>query len=139
VVLRDATDAYELIFFTDSRSEKVTQFQANPNAEVLFYHPKKKLQLRVKAEAIVSTSGESYRSFRKEVEQSGSLKDYSSRRAPGTPIQEGIEAEAGEEVYFAVVQLNPVLLDILQLGREKHRRVRYQRIKGEWKEQKVVP
>ncbi len=139
VVQRKAETDFRITFFTDARSPKVQHILKNPRVSALFYHPKKKLQLRLNAEATVQTSGEPYRSFRQEVEQSGSLKDYTSRRAPGTPIQEGIEAQAGEEVNFAVVQLNPVRLDILQLGREHHLRARYRLQNGVWEEQKVVP
>jgi len=140
VVLRKAEDDFRLTFFTDSRSPKVEHIQRNPRVSALFYHPRKKLQLRIKGEAKVWTSsGEKHREFKRRVEQSGSLKDYTTNQAPGTPLREEGLPESGTEIYFAVVEIESILLDILQLGSENHQRAQYQKENQEWKEQKVVP
>lgn len=142
VVKRKVDPDLNLIFFTDSRSPKVTQIRDNPKVSVLFYHPKKKLQLRLYGKAVLIDHGHGdFDRYWQSVQGAPSLQDYTTVKAPGSPIGQESEAQAlfGEEVYFVAVQILTEKLDVLQLGRESHQRSRFVRDKDNWIQQELVP
>lgn len=79
VVLRDTTENFELILFTDARSPKVQQFKKNPVASLLFYHPKKILQIKVQGKII--QHGKQLTHYWDKV-QGRSRKDYTTAPSP---------------------------------------------------------
>lgn len=130
-----------LTFFTDARSPKVQQLQKNPKVSALFYHPNKKLQIRMSglAELVDQAHGDFDRLLN-EVKQTSSLKDYTTLQAPGSTVSEEAKLLFGDEVYFLAIKIHPVKLDILQLGREGHLRSAYVKQEGEaWKATTLVP
>jgi len=138
VVLRDMTQAYELIFFTDSRSQKVEQFKTNPNAEVLFYHPKKLLQIKATGSISFLKDDEKLKHYRNKI-QGSSLKDYITQDPPSTPIKNPDSVEYNkDEVNFCVIVLKIEVLEGLQLKRPNHIRSRFER-ENDWKGQFLVP
>lgn len=58
VVLRDVrADAWSLTCYTDARSAKVRQVEANPRVSWLFYCPNERIQLRAYGVATIATCG----------------------------------------------------------------------------------
>lgn len=142
VVKRNIDPYLNFTFFTDSRSPKVEQIRNNPKVSALFYHPKKKLQIRLYGQAILIDEGHGdFDRYLQAVKQSSSLQDYTTIQAPGSALK--LEAEAaslfGKEIYFLAVEIQAQKLDILQLGRENHRRSVFLRQGYEWSEQVLVP
>lgn len=130
-----------LTFFTDARSPKVQQIRKNKQVSALFYHPDKKLQIRMSglAELVDKRHGDFDRLLN-EVKQTSSLKDYTTLQAPGSTVPDEAELLFGDEVYFLGIKIKPIKLDILQLEREGHRRSAYAKNEnGEWAATVLVP
>jgi pyridoxine/pyridoxamine 5'-phosphate oxidase len=125
VVLRDATDEFDLIIYSDNRSDKVQQFEKNSKASLLFYHPKKLLQVKVEGQMELVRSGKAYEDFWSRV-QGKSQKDFITKQAPGTPIDNPDLVDYKEdEHHFCVLKLIPETLEYLQLSRPNHIRARF--------------
>ncbi len=142
VVKRKATPDFVITFFTDSRSPKVSQIRANPKVSVLFYHPKKKLQIRLYGEAHLIDEGHGdFNRYLQSVKESPSLKDYTTIQAPGDPLSAGPEASVlfGDDIHFIAIEIKPEKLDVLLLGRDSHTRNLYQQTDGRWHQQSLVP
>lgn len=141
VVKRDFSyEDWSVVFFTDARSPKVKQIQAQDKISALFYHPKKMLQLRMKGKAqLIGPDQETYTSYFEKVRQSPASGDYSSIYPPGTEIEEKTELNTGDELHFLAIRIQPTYLDILQLGKEQHTRMGYEWVDGGWKGQRLVP
>jgi pyridoxine/pyridoxamine 5'-phosphate oxidase len=137
VVLRDMTEGYKLIFFTDSRSEKVKHFKENPNAEVLFYNHKKLLQIKVGG-AIELLQDDKRLSYYRQKIQGSSKNDYTTLKQPSSTIKNPDNVEYGEELNFTVLELNTEYIESLQLKRPNHLRCLFEK-KDDWKGQFLVP
>ncbi len=138
VVLRDMTKDLELIFFTDSRSQKVIQLKQNPQAEVLFYHPKKLLQIKASGNVSLLTDEEKLNYYQNKI-QGPSINDYITKEPPSTPINNPDWVEYNnEEVNFCVLVLKIEALEGLQLKRPNHIRTRFKR-QDSWKGEFLVP
>ena len=125
VVLRDATDDFDLIIYSDNRSNKVQQLDKNSKASLLFYHPKKLLQIKVEGHVELVRSGKAYENYWSRV-QGVSQKDYITKHAPGTPIdQPDLVDYKEDEHHFCVLKLIPETLEYLQLSRPNHIRARF--------------
>ncbi len=138
VVKRDADPDFNITFFTDSRSPKVEQIRKASRITSAFYHPRKKLQVRLKGEATFIESGAYYEKALQRVESGSSSKDYSTLKPPGAPLQ-GEVPELGEVLHFLVVKILPERLDILQLGTDQHQRASYSKSGTIWEETLLVP
>jgi pyridoxine/pyridoxamine 5'-phosphate oxidase len=138
VVLRDTTDAFELVFFTDKRSPKIKQLNENSTASLLFYHPKKLLQIKVIGKMHCVEKGEEIDHYWSKV-QGNSAKDFSTAKAPGTPIKNPDHVDYLEEQHhFCVLKLKPEVIEYLQLKRPNHIRARFS-IHDEWKGDFLTP
>lgn len=138
VVLRDTTKDFELIFFTDNRSVKVSDFEKNPNASVLFYHPKKLLQIKVTGHMKMITSGKAYSDYWNKI-QGKSKNDFITKKAPASPIANPDEVEYKEEEHhFCVLKLVPTAIEYLQLKRPNHIRARFEQ-SNHWEGQFLNP
>ena len=107
VVLRKTLEDLSLVFYTDKRTAKIKDLQNNASFSALFYHPKKLLQIRIEGKAALITDKELIAKYWHTV-QSSSRKDYTTDKAPGTPIKnhDNVEYES-EENYFCPVKLIP--------------------------------
>lgn len=139
VIKRDMDADWNILVYTDRRSSKVGQIQAEAGITALFYHPKKQLQIRCRGRAeIVAREDQLYAEHLHRVKSSGRLQDYSSTQAPGSPLPKG-KVEYGDELHFCLLRLRAENLDILQLDRRQHQRARYVLEAKEWKEYLLVP
>lgn len=140
VVARDVSQGLSLLFYTDSRTPKVAQIKEDARVSALFYHPHKKLQVRMKGLAeLIGKGDEGYGLLLEQVKRSNGLKDYSSLRAPGSRVKDTLEVIYGEGIHFMAVRINPLQMDVLQLGREQHQRRGYTLEAGEWEEAILIP
>lgn len=126
VVLRDVLDTpLELVFFTDERSAKVAEIYHQPTCHVVFYHPAKKLQLRMHCQASIHLKSDLTDGYFRQLQ--GNHKDYTTRQAPGSPIDHAAAdyEEALRNNFFSVVCLRVISIDALQLSREGHLRASF--------------
>lgn len=135
-----------LIFHTDLRSEKVSQIQKNPVVSWLFYHPERKVQLRIISDATIH-SDDSIADERWTASQLMSRRCYCIPVAPGTisdTPESGLpeilqqrrptESESDElgRANFAVISCQIREIDWLYLAAKGHRRAKF-----EWKNEQL--
>lgn len=138
VVLRDTTEDFELIIYTDERSNKISQFEINPKASLLFYHPKKLLQVKVQGKMNIIKSGKEYEDYWSRV-QGKSQKDFTTKKPPGTPMDNPDQLEYKEdEHHFCLLKLVPEHMEFLQLKRPNHIRARFDK-SNNWEGQFLTP
>ncbi len=140
VVLRlvDA-QAGQLTFYTDSRSPKVTQLQAQASAMLVFWSARLSWQLRLRVACSVITSGPEVDALWQGVKQSAAAGDYLSPRPPGAvlPPSSGTADAAEANVpapthSFAVLRAQVLQMDWLELSRDGHRRAKLSASTWEW-------
>jgi hypothetical protein len=125
VVLREADAASrQLVFFTDSRSPKVVQLQAQPRATLLLWSPPLSWQLRLRVHCAVQTDGLGISSRWARLKLSPAAQDYLSPLVPGTPVERW-ELDRASREHFAVVQATVIAMDWLELHADGHRRARF--------------
>ncbi|MCB0551597.1 MAG: pyridoxamine 5'-phosphate oxidase family protein, partial [Phaeodactylibacter sp.] len=101
VVAREVSQSLSVLFFTDSRTPKVAQIKENPRVSALFYHPKKKLQARIKGMAeLIGKGHEAYPSLLERVKNSDALKDYTAVLAPGSKVKDTLDVIYGDSLHF---------------------------------------
>ena len=110
-----------LVFFTDSRSPKVSELRAQPRASLVFWSKKLRWQLRVRTVASVLTSGVEVDVAWDRLKQTAAAGDYLSAAAPGAPVERGMTV-LGDQPYFAMLQCRVEAIDWLELARGGHRR-----------------
>ena len=136
VVLRQADPEYRrLVFFTDQRSPKIREIQANEQVQWLFYHPRKGVQVRATTSAMVYRQDAMAREFWDQLPLTNRL-NYCATEAPGSPLTEpgdGIpdhlkrpdtSAENFEAGYenFAAVACEVDVFDWLLIGDDRSHR-----------------
>lgn len=138
VVKRHSDTEFNILIYTDSRTPKVFQVKENAKVSALFYHDKKKLQVRIKAHGqLVEYQDSLYLEHLHKVKSSSNTKDYRTNSAPGSPIEESVILN--DKLNFCLLKLIPKEIEVLQLGKEKHQRAKYTSNHGQWFEQKLVP
>ncbi len=139
VVLRQADEGLKTLWFhTDVRAQKVAQLQAQPNAVLLFWDAKKRVQLRCRVSTTIHTNDAVANEHWAKTGE-GSRKMYLSEHEPGSeqpnpypgfPVQLGenlptrAESEAGRP-NFAVVACNVLTMDYLHLSRAGQTRAEF--------------
>jgi pyridoxamine 5'-phosphate oxidase len=143
VVLRSVNEELHFFVYTDSRSEKIEALKAEPWASLLFYHPKKRIQVRLKAKTVFHQQNGIAKQHWEKV-QGDARKSYQSILAPGIPIQSPEEAyswNAQPEDFsnFTVLELIPNSIELLQLNGLEHLRIRFTHPNDKWLGQWMVP
>ena len=135
IVLRDCRPSERtLTFHTDSRSRKSAELEANPRLAWHAWHPGLKLQLRIAATATLH-SGDGEAAAAWSTLHAGSRALYLHPTPPGTVIAEpdtsglelavaGRDIGAGPPATFVVVKTTVQEIEILEIGRNPHRRAR---------------
>lgn len=139
VVLRQFTADLEFLVYTDARSFKVQELFKLPQVSLLFYHPKKQLQVRINAKATIHEEDELAKAHWNQVAKHKQF-DYQSLLAPGTRIE---KPEMGWEInpkraHFLVLRFSPISIEVLQLAREGHLRIQFDLATG-WQGAWLVP
>ena len=139
VVMRQFTADLEFLAYTDVRSSKVQELLEVPRVSLLFYHPKKQVQVRVQALATVHVEDELAQANWKRVSDKRRA-EYQSELGPGKRImhpKDGWESSS-DHSYFSVLKFSPLSLEVLQLSREGHLRAQFDLASG-WEGSWLVP
>jgi hypothetical protein len=140
VVLRQVdAGAGLLTFYTDSRSPKVAQLQAQASAMLVFWSARLSWQLRVRVACSVTTSGPEVDTLWQGVKQSAAAGDYLSPLPPGAVLPlGGGTADAAEAIVpasmhsFALLRAQVLQMDWLELSRDGHRRAQLSAKTWDW-------
>ena len=128
VVLRRITEKLEFLLYTDYRSAKCKEFLESASASLLFYHPSKKLQIRINGSAFLHLDDDLAKQEWAKV-QGEATNAYTSSKAPGSEISEPEMAykctDPENENYFAVIRIEVRVIEALQLNRSEHLRIQY--------------
>ncbi len=139
IVLRELSDDLELCFYTDYRSKKIMHIKENKRVGLLFYHPEKRIQVKIEGLAqIVSSASEVKEQWEKlsQVAQ----KDYTTSRAPGSEMEDSERLEfLSERNYFCKVHVKPHKIEYLKLQSPEHLRVRFSSNEGLWNGEFLIP
>lgn len=130
-----------LLFYTDRRSQKVSDIQHDKRVALLFWNPKNNTQLRVCGNAGIETSEDIVNSHWARVPDHA-RKDYATLSAPGTVEAAGSHALLLESarMNFSLVWVDVHDFECLELKREGHSRTKWQRdANGIWQAVKLVP
>jgi len=139
VVLRRVADDLKFTFYTDKRSEKIIHIREDNRVSVLFYHPKKLLQIKAEGLASVITDKTLLKKYWSGV-QPNSRKDYTTNSAPGSGISNPDNVEyLDEENHFCMVEIEPFKFEYLKLKRPNHLRILFSKTEGEWDGEFLVP
>ena len=152
IVLLKAFDERGFVFFTDYRSRKGAELEANPRAALVLYWGPLDRQVRITGRVTRTTQEESERYFRSRPLGSrlGAWASHQSRVSPGRAALEAdlreVEARFGDgEVplpeHWGGYRVVPEVIEFWQ-GRESrlHDRIRYSREGGaRWKVERLSP
>jgi len=110
-----------LIIYTDYESQKYHQLKTNPSCSLLFWDPKKRLQVQVSGEAYFLDDKLNYWEKLNEKQK----KDYVINPLPGTEISSSDSySYDSAEHRFEVISINFKTLDVLELSPDGHRRAK---------------
>lgn len=151
MVLLKAADERGFTFFTDYRSRKGQELEANPHAALVFFWGELERQVRV-AGTVGRVSREETEAYFRTRPRESRLGAWSSHQSAVLPGREALEARLrevsarhpGDDVptppYWGGYLLRPNVLEFWQ-GRESrlHDRVRYQREAGGWRIERLSP
>ena len=139
VVLRKVMEDLTLLFFTDIRSEKIEHLKENNRVSILFYHPKKMLQLKVEGVATIVLDATKLKNTWNAIPLK-SRKDYITEHAPGSPINNPYNVTyLKNENFFCMVEIVPLKIEYLKLRRPNHLRIQYSKTDSDWQGQFLVP
>ncbi len=132
VVIRDTNpDERSILFYSDSRAQKVAQMRAHPQGTIVAWSPRMGWQLRLSVRLSVEDDGLDVSSRWASLKMSPSAQDYLSPLPPGTPVSQ-FSPERGSREFFAVVTAQVDAIDWLELHADGHRRARFDREGARW-------
>ena len=136
VVLRGVDDAAsKLTVYTDARSLKVAELNANSKAVFVFWSQRLHWQLRVKVNISILTTGQQVETLWERVKQSAAAFDYISPLAPGSKLINTTESSTlikSNDHHIAVLIASVDEIDWLELSIKGHRRARFNDTFWEW-------
>ena len=110
-----------LIIYTDYESQKYHQLKTNPSCSLLFWDPKKRLQVQVAGDAYFLDDKLNYWEKLNEKQK----KDYVINPLPGTEISSSDSySYDSAEHRFEVISIHFKTLDVLELSPDGHRRAK---------------
>lgn len=130
VVLRDLEQKpLTLWFHTDIRSGKIMDIRENPSISVLFWHPTSRLQVRLRAEAVIHYQNDVAKSWWNRLD-SHIQAAYLNVMEPGSIITgnswtPSFNSGKPTDAYFAAVSGKIKEMDVLQLSRSGHIRAAF--------------
>jgi hypothetical protein len=125
VVLRGCDPvANALVVYTDSRSPKVGELLARPDAVLVFWSGRLNWQLRARVKVQVFTAGEAVEDAWNQVSTTAAAADYLAPAAPGSDFETQSSGRSAAH-HLAVLLARVQSFDWLALSREGHRRVRF--------------
>jgi pyridoxine/pyridoxamine 5'-phosphate oxidase len=136
VVLRDFNPKdISFTMYTDSRSQKLQELQQDKRAQLLFYDPKRMLQIIVSVVLLENVNEDKI--YNDIPEQS--KKDYSSMITPGSEIKSPDKLRFNfSKGYFSKLIFKAETIEYLRLKRPNHLRAFF-KIEDNWKGTFLVP
>jgi pyridoxamine 5'-phosphate oxidase len=123
VVLREVQpEQQELLIYTDARSPKVRQLQAQPTGVLVMWSAALSWQLRLRVNLALETSGLRLSSRWARLGMSAAANDYLAPLPPGTAIGQPLVPARDSRNHFALITARVVALDWLELSPSGHRR-----------------
>jgi pyridoxamine 5'-phosphate oxidase len=151
VVLLKGFDERGFVFFTDYRSRKGAELEANPRAALVLHWSELERQVRITGDVTRTSAEESEAYYRSRPMGSrlGAWVSHQSQTIPSRDVLEGGLREverrfAGGDVplppYWGGYRLKPGAIELWQ-GRENrlHDRVRYVKEEGGWRIERLAP
>lgn len=153
IVLREVdVQAEQLFFFSDVRAPKVRHLQSNASLNVLFWDPKKKVQIEMAGAGFTFARNQKTAQYWDKLNITG-RSSYATNAAPGTPASSDqghlpefwsadMDLEKTNFAYnhFAVIQMQVQHLDVLHLHAQGHQRAQSRKqADGSWVTTWVVP
>lgn len=149
VILREVSPPdRSLLFFTDRRSSKMEDLARNGQAACLFYHPQKKVQIRMRGSIRAEVETEATRERWQRINEQGRA-SYASLQPPGTPVAVDTDgrpsdwpaAALQEEAYrnFCLLWLEVQEFEVLHLHAEGHQRARFSWRDRSWEKTWLIP
>lgn len=142
VILRGVhITAHQLVFYTDARSQKMTDISNDPRVALLFWNAKNNTQLRVCGIASAEASELIVNNLWSRIPEYA-RKDYATLSAPGTALDPNNAACQLETARsnFVVLNVKVLTLELLELKREGHVRIVFQSDdKGHWLDCRLIP
>jgi pyridoxamine 5'-phosphate oxidase len=132
VVLRDVDAARRcLVFYTDSRSPKARQIEAQPRGTLVMWSTALGWQLRMKVQLSLETAGLAVSSRWARLKMSPGAQDYLSPLPPGSAIDTPMP-ERGTREYFGMVTAQIDAIDWMELHAAGHRRAAFDAQGARW-------
>ena len=151
VVRRVDKEARQLLFFTDIRSPKSIQLKAHPNTAITFWHPTRKIQLRMQGSVSLEQDSEEARQHWDHLSIRG-RESYAAIPPPGkfsTMDTTGLPSNWSDELSkketdfafsnFTLIKVSVEEIDALHLHSEGHQRARFAWKKEEWEMKWLIP
>ncbi len=142
VVLRRVLPSGKLLIFTDYRSPKIQEIKQQNQVAILFYHPRRQVQIRFQAIAKIHHQDSLCLTEWNKLGDHGK-NDYQTTLPPGTDLpdyemDDYHNSEFGSD-FFSIISLTPVNMEVLQLSRMGHERMAGAFENGEWTGRRVMP
>jgi pyridoxamine 5'-phosphate oxidase len=142
VVLRKLDEELNFYFFTDYRSTKRKQLKNKPDAALLFYHPGKRAQVRIKGKIEIHHQNDLSRTFWSTI-QGDAQKAYNAITPPGEIISDPLSAynwpTEMDDRFFCLIKVIPIHFEALQIHGLNHIRVVFQKKKDSWQMDWLAP
>ncbi len=122
--------------YTDIRSNKIKQLRENPLAQLLFYHPDKKIQVKVNVKVLIHNNTEKTNTIYKQMNKGQEA--YNTLRAPGTKRNNFDDTNEMKSNFsasdFTILETKFLSMEVLKLQYPNHIRLSYHFInrKFEW-------
>jgi len=117
VVMREFDfEKKSIVIFTDSKSQKVKQILNHPECSLLFWDPRKKLQISVQSKSQIEIDNSRYWSKINDRQK----KDYTVNPLPKSKIEAHDDYEFSDQNRFTVINLTFKSMDVLQLSDQGH-------------------
>lgn len=142
VVLRKINSDLHFFLYSDMRTQKIADLQQHEQAQLLFYHPRKQIQVRCNVKATIHHQNKLSKDHWKHIQGLGT-RSYTPVIEPGSPIETPEKAhqwlnDIGDQ-FFAVIECIPGEIDALQLNKSEHLRARFRRKGNDWEKTWIAP
>ncbi len=144
VVMRKFDPEKGLLIYTDNRSQKFSDLQEHPAnaASLLFWHPRKKLQISMAGQVSLTMNKEDTLTHWRQV-PAVSKPSYTTQKPPGSiidaPADVAYDALAEDGRYFAPLLFYPRSVQLLQLNQDFHLRAGFSLENEAWAGHWLVP